>query len=131
MNAIKILTEKNIKVTSQRVKLLNYLIKENKHYTAENIYNNLKSDNEVFSFATVYNTLLMLERNDILIKINAPSGVAYYDLSTNEHLHFYCKNCEKIIDIECKNWDNLELNFHGNKPKNFYGFFVGYCCDCC
>ena len=53
----ELLEENNIRLSHQRLLILNYLVLNHTHPTAEKIYRDLKEIDPVISQATVYNTL--------------------------------------------------------------------------
>ena len=59
----EILKDRNIRISKQRLLILDYLMTHPIHPTSEEIFNGLKSKNPVISQATVYNTLNLYEFN--------------------------------------------------------------------
>lgn len=100
LNALKdILTEQGIRISIQRLKILEYLSGSTEHPSADNIYRNLKASVPSLSKATVYNTLGFLSAKGIVREIPLHTGEARYDLPKDAHHHFYCQICGRIIDI--------------------------------
>lgn len=130
MDAIDILKNKKIKVTSQRLKVLDYLLLNNNHYTAEQIFEAVSDSKDVLSLATVYNTLSIFVENGILIKIPSIDDKSFYDLTVKDHLHFYCKKCKKIFDVTTNDASFSTVNLNGNKPDSFFGCYLGVCKLC-
>jgi Fur family peroxide stress response transcriptional regulator len=130
MKATEILKNKNIQVTTQRIRILEFLIESNSHLTAEQIFSALKNRDEIFSFATVYNTLTILVNNGILKKICAPQDKAIYDLTLEDHFHFYCRKCNKIIDVSSDFVDIKRAELKGHIVDSFHGYFLGTCKEC-
>ena len=87
MKAIEILKNKNINITSQRVKVLDYLITKREHLTAEEIYNAILSKKEILSLATVYNVLSVFVEKGILKKLSGPEDKAIFDITIEDHFH--------------------------------------------
>ena len=127
---VKVLKEKNLKITPQRLMVLKYLGEHCTHPTTEEIYANLKSNNPSLSKTTVYNTLEVLEQNSIIQSLTISGSELRYDIKEGMHHHFLCKKCGVIIDIdvECPNLNKmLEC---GHKVEEVHGYFKGICKNC-
>ena len=127
---VKILKEKNLKVTPQRLIVLKYLGEHCTHPTTDEIYSNLKSNNPSLSKTTVYNTLEILEKHGIVQSITISGSELRYDFKEGMHHHFLCKKCGRIIDIdiECPNLGKmLEC---GHNVDEVHGYFKGICIEC-
>ena len=98
---IKKLRYKNIKVTPQRIAIINFLEENKIHPTAEIIFKNIVKDYPSISLATIYNTLdKLIEINEISkLKISNDNKVNYEN-NLIPHHHFYCKKCKNIFDIK-------------------------------
>lgn len=100
LSSIKdILSNRGIRISIQRLKILEYLSGTAEHPSADEIYRNLKSAVPSLSKATVYNTLGFLTTKRIVREIPVNTGEARFDLPSGNHHHFYCDNCGRIIDI--------------------------------
>jgi Fe2+ or Zn2+ uptake regulation protein len=127
---VKILKEKNLKVTPQRLIVLKYLGGHYTHPTTEKIYSDLKSNNPSLSKTTVYNSLETLEKHGIIQSITISGSEHRYDFNHGMHHHFLCKKCGKIvdIDIECPNIERMSS--YGHKVEEIHGYIKGICKDC-
>lgn len=129
-NLLNELKEKKIRLSHQRLKVLEYLTLNHCHPTAEQIYNSLHDEVPTLSRTTVYNTLNALVDADIVRVINIEDTEIRYDIRTDDHGHFKCESCKKIYDFDI-NISNLKTddlkNFMIN-DKNVY--FKGICSSC-
>jgi Fe2+ or Zn2+ uptake regulation protein len=127
---VKILKEKNLKVTPQRLIILKYLGEHITHPTTDKIYSDLKSNNPSLSKTTVYNSLEILEKHGIIQSITISGSELRYDIRQGMHHHFFCKKCGKIIDIdlECPNVERM-LSY-GHKVEEIHGYIKGICKEC-
>ena len=127
---VKILKDKKLKITPQRLIVLKYLKEHCTHPTTDEIYSDLKTNNPSLSKTTVYNTLELLEKNGIIQSLTISGSEHRYDLKKGMHHHFFCKKCGSIIDIdiECPNLGKmLEC---GHKVEEVHGYFKGICEKC-
>ena len=127
---VNLLKEKQLKITPQRLEVLQYLDKNRNHPTVEEIYSKLKQKNPSLSKTTVYNTVEILEKNGLLQSITISGSELRYDFKHGMHHHFLCKKCGEIfdIDVECPNLGKmLEC---GHEVKEVHGYFKGTCKNC-
>ena len=93
------LREKHLKITPQRIAMLNK-IHDNGHMNVEEIYEQIKSSYPSISLATIYKNVNALCEANILREIKAPKDKQRYELSSDKHLHVYCESCGKLEDIK-------------------------------
>jgi Fur family transcriptional regulator, peroxide stress response regulator len=127
---LKKLKTKNIRLSHQRLKVLEYLTLNLCHPTVEQIYNSLHSEVPTLSKTTVYNTLNSLTEAGLVRIINIEDNETRYDIRTNNHGHFKCKSCKNIFDfdIDIDKFSTYELNDFEVNDKNVY--FKGICPKC-
>ena len=94
------LTEKKIKPSYQRIKILEYLNENITHPTVDNIFNNLVKEIPTLSKATVYNTLELLKDANLVKVITIEDNQTRYDTKVDSHGHFKCESCGSIFDFD-------------------------------
>ncbi len=115
IDSIQQLRDKRIKVTPQRVAILN-IMKNGGHFTGEQIYNELKKKMPSISLSTVYSTLDTLERNEILSSFEV-SGMRWFESRTESHVNVFCVDKNRVIDIDMDvSWLLNELKKKGISP---------------
>lgn len=124
------LKTKNISLSHQRLKVLEYLTQNQCHPTVDQIYTDLHQDIPTLSKTTVYNTLRVLVEAGLVRVITIEDHEARYDIDVENHGHFKCETCGTIYDF-CIDIDRLSPgdlhNFQIN-DKNVY--FKGICPRC-
>ncbi|MAI29917.1 MAG: transcriptional repressor [Rickettsiales bacterium] len=112
LKALSILKNSPLKVTNQRVRLIEILFKNgDHHFTAEDVHKEVNKNKYNISLATIYNCLNQFTKHHILKSVRISSDKVYFDTNTQEHHHFFCKNSEKISDIKSS---DVEIS---NLPK--------------
>lgn len=101
----KYLVEKGIKATTQRLIIYQAILELHNHPTAEEIYNKLIEKYPSVSLSTVYNTLELFVKQDIIKTVKTDNGIIRYDAILEPHHHLYCTKTNKIGD-----YYNEELN---------------------
>ena len=82
----------------QRECILNYLKNTTAHPTAEEIYQDLKSELPNLSLATVYRNCSKLADIGEIIRLDA-GGKTHFDADTSDHQHFVCTECGRVYDM--------------------------------
>jgi Fe2+ or Zn2+ uptake regulation protein len=94
----KTLREAGLKVTPQRAAILEYLLSNYTHPSAENILNEVRKTYPSVSRNTVYQTLDFFEGKRLVFAIMDTVGVRRYDAHTEPHIHLICLDCGAIVD---------------------------------
>ena len=94
-----VLKKEGLKVTPQRIAVLEEIIKDKGHRESEDIYMAIKIRKTHVSRATVYRTLDILVQNGFARKLNLGDGRARYEtkIDSPHHDHIICNECGKII----------------------------------
>ena len=87
------LRSKGLKVTPQRIAILNMLMNTKAHPTAEAIFKALEPTNPTMSLATVYKTLDSFTAADIIQELSIDGESLHYDYNTKFHPHLICRKC--------------------------------------
>ncbi len=119
-----------IKLTPQRLAILEFLEGNKEHPSAEDIYKAIKIRFPSMSFATVYNTLEVLLSKGIVKEILIDGSKRRFDPDVSPHHHFICKKCGKIIDVKCKYDIYLPEELKDCEIEDYQLVFYGYCKDC-
>jgi Fe2+ or Zn2+ uptake regulation protein len=119
-----------IRPTIQRIKILDYLINDPCHPTADQIYKDLHKEIITLSKTTIYNTLKLFARAGIVKELDFGNSETRYDVIIENHSHFLCKGCGSISNfyINLDDWSCSELNGFKIIERNVY--FKGLCPDC-
>lgn len=110
-----LLREKGLKVTSQRLMVLNILSAHgDEHLTVEEIYDLAKEESPEIGLATIYRTVQVLLELHVIEKVTFDDGFARYGLNGEEtgsghrHHHAICTQCGKVYSLETDLLDTLE-----------------------
>ncbi len=88
-----------IKLTPQRLAILQYLEGNKDHPSAEDIYRNLHKRFPTMSLATVYNALITLKERGRVLELTLDPERRRYDPDTRHHDHLICTSCRRIVDV--------------------------------
>jgi Fur family peroxide stress response transcriptional regulator len=114
------LVEKELKVTPQRMAILEAIIKLNNHPTAENIIDYIRKNYPNIATATVYKVLDALVANELIEKVKTERDVMRYDAIMESHHHIYYSDSDRIEDyIDNDLNELLEKYFEKKKIPDF------------
>jgi Fur family peroxide stress response transcriptional regulator len=112
----KMLVEKDLKVTPQRLAILEAVYGLGNHPTAENIIAYIRGSYPSIATGTVYKVLDVLVENHLINKVKTDRDIMRYEGMTDTHHHLYCSDSEKIIDYRDEELDQM-LDSYFSKKK--------------
>lgn len=122
-----------LKITPQRVEIYKALLESTSHPSAEDVYALVKQKMGNISFDTVNRTLLTLTEIGAAFIVEGTGQPRRFDAEMEDHQHFRCVKCGRIIDFHYPPFDAIEA------PEELRGrfqvlrksvYFEGYCGDC-
>lgn len=129
----KICKQLGLKLTHQRLEIYNAMMDMEDHPSVEEVFDAIKPKIPTISFDTVYRTLALFERNNIIQRIQYLDSKTRYDSNMDEHYHLVCKRCHNIQDFYWPDMDNLKAPDDTNdwgKIDNRYLELRGVCQGC-
>lgn len=124
------LKTQKINLSHQRLKVVEFLVQNRCHPTADCIYVELKKDIPTLSKTTIYNTLKILTDAGLVKEILIDGNEVRYDIGIDEHGHFKCQSCGKITDFGIDIGTLTHNGLDGYKINNKIVYFEGICLDC-
>ncbi|HBH3043835.1 TPA: transcriptional repressor, partial [Clostridioides difficile] len=97
-----------MKFSKQRELILNEILNNPVHPTADYLYENLKKDNPNLSLGTVYRNLAQLTEHGFIRKVSIPGNPDRFDGRIDNHYHIICEVCGEIYDLESEVLNNLQ-----------------------
>lgn len=123
----------NLNITPQRTAIYQQLVKAKNHPDSEDIYRKIKNIFPQISLDTVYRTLSKFAEIGLIHLVEGYGESKRYDPDTNNHHHFRCSRCNKIVDFQDENYDRLKVPkaFQKNfKVTNIKIVLEGMCDEC-
>lgn len=98
------------KLTHQRETILRRTLQINEHFSAEQLFELLRSESKGISKATVYRTLALLVEAKLLDALDFDRGFLLYERSTHEahHDHLICVRCKRIFEFHNEEIEKLQ-----------------------
>jgi Fur family peroxide stress response transcriptional regulator len=92
------LIEKGLKVTPQRIAILEAIVKLKNHPRADNIIDYIRKAHPNIATATVYKVLDALVENGLINKVKTEKDIMRYDAYLEKHHHLYSSDSDRIED---------------------------------
>lgn len=97
-----------IRITPQRMMIIEALVGDRSHPSADEIFAKVQVHYPSLSLATVYHTLTLLAHHGLIVPLRVGKEGMRCDPETTPHAHAYCERCGKIDDV-----------FEVNYPEQF------------
>lgn len=128
-----VLRANGYKVTPQRLAVYEALAAMKTHPNAEMLYSVLQPKYPSMSFATVYKTVEILHKINVIQILNTGEDSMRYDADTSIHHHIQCISCGRVDDLN--DLDSLALvkeaeRLSGYDIAGHQFYFFGVCPDC-
>jgi Fur family peroxide stress response transcriptional regulator len=129
-NITEYLIQNNIRPSFHRIKILDYIMKNNNHPTVDEIFKAVVKEVPTLSKTTVYTTLTLFIKAKILNALYIEEKEIRYDPILFNHGHFECKQCGEIYDF-ATNIDEFNSEGLGKFQIHEKGvYFKGICPKC-
>ena len=125
---------RGLRITPQRVIILQAIESLSGHVTVEEIYTAVQEVNAYISLATVYRTLDMLKDLGLVAESNMGTSTTHYALRTHsDHHHAVCRICNRSIDLPLDYFESMARrldNEHHFVADVNHLVILGWCREC-
>ena len=127
----RILETSGLRCTPQRFAVMQFLMEDNRHPTAVEIFEAVNRVDPRSSRATTYNNLRDLVRAGLVREVAIEGRSARFDATGMPHHHFVCDRCGDVEDME---WYDVPKPGSGSLGKRVLRecelIFRGLCAKC-
>ena len=120
-----------LRCTAQRYAVMAFLLQQNNHPTAVEIFEAVNRVDPLSSRATTYNNLRDLVQAGLVREVAIEGRAARFDATGLRHNHFICDRCGNVEDIE---WYEVPRPASGSLGKRVFRecelIFRGLCTKC-
>ncbi len=116
------LSEKGLKITPQRLAILDAIYRLGSHPTADHIIEYIRQSNPNIASGTVYKVLDTFIEKNLVKKVYTESGVMRYDGVLENHHHLYCSENDTIDDYVDEALDKILREYF--KEHKINGFQI-------
>lgn len=130
---LDLLSSKGMRKTSARRAILEALLGDQSHPTAEDIAAEVRSRFPSVDLSTVYRTLDTLEQLGIIDHTHLSHGPAIFHLSDDDHQHLVCEQCGTVVEVSPDKLEPflsaLRTEFDFEVDRRHFAL-VGLCAGC-
>ncbi len=101
--------ERNLKITPQRIAIYEEIVNSKEHPSTVHIFEKIRRSFPNISFDTINRTLTTFAEIGLIKTVEGSGDSKRYDPNIEQHHHFICVKCGRIIDFDSKELDNLQL----------------------
>ena len=131
INARDYLEKCGIKPSLQRIAIVEYLMENRIHPTADDIYHALCIQVPTLSKTTVYNTLKLFADQGAVQVLTIDEKNTRFDADISQHGHFKCKICGEIYDLPKEYFSIIPTGKVGEfEVDEVQVYYKGYCKKC-
>ena len=98
-SAYDYLMDHGVKPSVQRLAVMEYLLMNRSHPSADEIHSALIVKIPTLSKTTVYNTLKLFVEHGAVKLLTIDEKNVKFDVDISDHAHFLCTKCNKVYDI--------------------------------
>ena len=121
------------RMTRQRAAILEQFQTPNRHLTADEVYDLVRTKVPNVSLGTVYRNLELLSRDGLIRKLDLGGSQRSYDGGLHRHYHVRCVQCGRLDDVSAAPFGDLDAAAAGATEFRVLGHqleFEGVCIDC-
>jgi Fur family ferric uptake transcriptional regulator len=131
--AVAVIRESGSRITVDRRAVIEALDRSGDHVTAEQLAEAVWADHPDINLATVYRTLELLERLEIVFHVHLGHGPSRWHLAGDVHHHLVCASCDRVVEIPDATFDPLRKRLRHDTgfvidPHHFS--LSGLCAEC-
>jgi len=125
--------QQGLPLTVQRRDVLRAVLERDDHPSVEQIFASVRERIPGLSRTTVYRVLETLCQLGLLRRLHHPGATVRFDGKTTRHHHLICRVCHRVVDIDSKKFDTIQLapsQRKGFQVEDFTVHFHGICQEC-
>jgi len=129
------LARERLKMTPQRMRILDAFLLSEGHLTSEELYGRVKKADPSVGQATVYRTLKLLADSGIAQEVDFSEGVTRYEHGFHDehHDHLICTRCRTTVEVSDEEIERLQEALaakHGFRLTGHSMCLYGVCPKC-
>lgn len=130
-----LLRKKGLKLTRQRIHLLDAVFATHRHFSAEDLHGDLERAGHRVSIATIYRSLALLTEGGLVQGLDVGNGRVLYEhtLGHAHHDHMVCLDCGLITEFRSPEIEALQekaAKAHRFTTKSHSLKLFGFCAAC-
>jgi Fur family ferric uptake transcriptional regulator len=125
----------NLPVTPQRVAVAEVLLLRDRHFSAEEIGQELEKDGVTVGTATIYRTLEVLVRSGLVVERDFGEGFRRFESARDmpQHEHVLCTVCGRVVEFQDERLERMTTLIAESKgyARQRHRLVIYGVCDAC
>jgi Fur family ferric uptake transcriptional regulator len=96
----KALRERGVRITPQRALIWQVLAESGAHFTADELWEQVRTSLPGLEVSTVYRSLQALQEAGLVVESRLPEGPMVFEARSGTHPHLVCEACDRIFHLE-------------------------------
>lgn len=130
MDTVEFLRSKGVQPSQQRIRIWEALAATKAHPSADTVHRQLAPEIPTLSRTTVYSTLELFVSLGLAQELEITGSELRYDANASPHVHFACRSCGAVSDVEELDAPSLPLLRDGRLAEKAQLFLTGLCARC-
>jgi Fe2+ or Zn2+ uptake regulation protein len=122
-----------LRVTNQRLLVLQVIQQGRGHLDADEIYRRAREKNPRLSLSTVYRTLQTFKKLGLIEELHIDEGHHHYEKRSTRHHHLVCLGCGRVVEFQYPSADLIRKNVREARDFEITSSEIrmtGYCPKC-
>lgn len=128
------LRQAGLRITPQRLMVMDVIFHHDGHITAEDIHAKVQARYPYVDLSTVYRTLQVLKDQDLVGELQVPDGPTQYEALLGDcHHHAICHRCGSMLKVAPETLEPIRdrlLAEHGFRAELAHMAILGVCKAC-
>lgn len=129
------LKKDKLKITPQRLKILQFFLKTERHLSCDDLYRLIRKNNPEIGYATVYRTLKLIRKTGLAREVDFGDRIARleHEFGHQHHDHLVCLKCGKFFEVCSPEIEQLQEKLakaHSFNAVRHTMDIFGYCRRC-
>ncbi len=122
-----------LRVTNQRLLVLQVIQQGQGHLDADEIYRQAREKNPRLSLSTVYRTLQTFKKLGLIEELHIDEGHHHYEKRSTQHHHLVCLECGRVVEFQYPSANLIKKNVREARDFEITSSEIrmtGYCPKC-
>ncbi len=132
-NIRRALDVQGLRVTNQRLLVLQVIQRGQGHLAADEIYRRAREKNPHLSLSTVYRTLQTFKKLGLIEELHIDEGHHHYEKRSTQHHHLVCLGCGRVVEFQYPSANLIKKNVREARDFEVTSSEIrmtGYCPKC-
>lgn len=128
------LRERGVRITPQRALIWRALASSDRHFTAEELWEQVRDALPGLEISTIYRSLEALHEAGLVVESRLREGPRVFEARSAPHPHLLCERCGSISHLDAaasrRILESVEAEIEGFQARELHVLATGVCANC-